>query len=93
MANPIEIVYIASSGKQAKIALSVNDSCSVNEAIEISGILQQFPEIDLTRQPVGIFGKKCPLSMSVSNGDRIEIYRSLQYDPKERRRMKAKPFK
>ncbi len=40
------------------------------------------PEIDLSTQSVGIFGKIQPLDTPLSCGDRVEIYRALIVDPK-----------
>jgi len=53
----------------------------VREAIECSGLLPQFPEIDLSTQAVGIFGRIVKLDGPVSDGDRVEIYRPITADP------------
>ncbi len=52
------------------------------DAIERSGILAQFPEIDLDTQKVGVFGKVLALETKLEDGDRVEIYRPLIADPK-----------
>lgn len=85
----IEVVY-ASVTAQKVIALSVKEGATIQEAIEQSGILSSFPEIDLTQQKVGVFGKRKVLSDIVQDNERIEIYRPLVIDPKEARRAKAK---
>ena len=54
-----------------------------------SGILDEFPEIRLSENKVGIFGKLAKLSATLRDGDRIEIYRALIADPKEVRRQRA----
>ena len=51
------------------------------QAIEHSGLLEQFPEIDLDNQKVGIFGKVTKLEAKVVEGSRIEIYRPITADP------------
>ena len=56
---------------------------------EKSGIQKKFPEINLGKNNVGIFGKQTTLEHSLKNKDRIEIYRPLIIDPKELRRKKA----
>ncbi len=84
----IEIAY-AKPEKQTLIAISVSENCIVKNAILQSGILTQFPEIDLEIVKVGIFSTPCTLEKIVENGDRIEIYRPLQTDPKEARRQRA----
>lgn len=62
----------------------------MRDAIEASGILERFPEIDLDRQPVGVFGRHCRLQDPLRDGDRVEIYRPLIADPKEMRRRRAR---
>ncbi len=84
----VEIAY-AKPEKQMLISISVAENCSVSEAILQSGILQAFPEIDLNSANVGIFSTLCSLEKIVENGDRIEIYRPLQTDPKDARRQRA----
>lgn len=84
----ITICY-ATPSKQVQIALSVEESCTVELAIKRSNILLQFPEIKLANIAVGIFGQRVKLDSNVQAGDRIEIYRSLIIDPKEARRLKA----
>ena len=85
----VEVAY-ALPDRQKLIELEVAEGCNIRQAIESSGILQHFPEIDLDRQPVGIFSKKRELTHVLAQGDRIEIYRPLTIDPKEARRTKAK---
>ena len=55
----------------------------------MSGLLQQCPEIDLSRNKVGIFSKMKELDTVLSDGDRVEIYRELKADPKEARRRRV----
>jgi len=68
--------------QQVWLRIEVPEETTVEEAIIRSGILRQFPGIDLTTQKVGIFGKLVPLDSSLSPGDRIEIYRGITADPK-----------
>lgn len=85
----IEVAY-ALPDKQKIIALQVEAGASIEDAISASGILNLFPEIDLSRQKVGVFSKPRRLSDLVLAGDRIEIYRPLIIDPKEVRRKRSK---
>lgn len=85
----IEVVY-GDCKNQALISLKVDQNSTVEEAIIQSGILEQYPHIDLHQQAVGIFSKKVALSDPLSQGDRIEIYRPLTIDPKEARRRRSK---
>lgn len=62
---------------------------SVHDAIQSSGVLQRYPDVDLATVRVGIFGKLKSLDSSLHHGDRVEIYRPLQADPMESRRRRA----
>lgn len=83
----IKVAY-ATSEQQVEIPFSVEESCTVAMAIRRSGVLEQFPEIDLSTATVGIYSRKVALDDLLQAGDRIEIYRPLQIDPKEARRLR-----
>ncbi|OQK15512.1 RnfH family protein [Methyloprofundus sedimenti] len=74
-------VCYAEADRQLWMRLEVPDDSDIEKAIELSGILQQYPEIDLSTQKVGIFGKLAKLNAKIREGDRIEIYRKITVDP------------
>ncbi|RMG33340.1 MAG: RnfH family protein [Gammaproteobacteria bacterium] len=84
----VEVAY-ARPDEQRIIELQVPPGTTVGEAIERSGITELFPEIDLARNKVGIFGKLGKLDAVLQPGDRVEIYRPLIADPKEARKKRA----
>ena len=84
----IEVSYAAARG-QTVLRLEVKNGTTIGEAIKQSGILQQFPEIDLALNKVGIFGKLARTDTLLRDRDRVEIYRALIADPKEARRRRA----
>jgi len=61
--------------------LDIDDGATVAYAIERSGILNRFPEIDLEEQKVGVFGKVVKMDAVLYEGDRLEIYRPITADP------------
>jgi len=75
--------------RQVILELSVDPGTTIEQAIRISGILEQFPEIDLNINKVGVFGKQGKPSDALHSGDRVEIYRPLIADPKEIRKQRA----
>ena len=77
----VSVAY-ALPDKQVWTDIEVNDECTAQMAIEKSKILQQFPQIDLSLQKIGIFGKFCKLDTPLKEGDRVEIYRAITADPK-----------
>ena len=84
----IGIAY-ASTRRQVWLTIEVPEGATIGDAIERSGILQQFPEIYLEQQKVGVFSKIAKLDAALTDGDRVEIYRPITCDPKTVRR-KAK---
>ena len=84
----VEVVY-ALPQKQEVLSLKIRSGALVSEAIARSGILRDFPEIDLASAKVGIYGKQVKLDAMLRDKDRIEIYRPLIADPKEIRRKRA----
>lgn len=77
----IAVAY-SDPANQLWLRLDVTEGATVEQAIIKSGILKQFPDIDLTEQKVGVFGKLVNLDQSLKPGDRIEIYRPIIADPK-----------
>jgi len=91
----VEVAY-ARPDKQKIICFSVPAGTTAMEAAELSGIVAEFPEIDLASAKMGLFGKHLgtkglagPETYIVQTRDRIEIYRPLLIDPKEVRRKRA----
>jgi uncharacterized protein len=76
-------VCYAEADRQLWLRLEVPDGSTVQQAIELSGVLGQYPYIDLTSQKVGIFGKLAKLDAPVKEGDRVEIYRKITADPQQ----------
>jgi putative ubiquitin-RnfH superfamily antitoxin RatB of RatAB toxin-antitoxin module len=84
----VEVAY-ALPEEQVIISIKVPTNFDVKQAIEKSGIQKKFSSIDLSKNKVGIFGKKTTLDHRLIDRDRIEIYRPLILDPKEMRRKRA----
>ena len=85
---PVEVAY-ARPDEQVILRLEVPEGATARQAVELSGIVQRFPEIDLATQKLGIFGKLKKPDQVLSPGDRVEIYRKLIADPKEVRKQRA----
>lgn len=84
----VEVAY-ARPDEQRIFALDVAVDATVQQVIEQSGVLQRYPEIDLSVNKVGVFSKLTKLDASLHPGDRVEIYRKLIADPKEARKKRA----
>jgi putative ubiquitin-RnfH superfamily antitoxin RatB of RatAB toxin-antitoxin module len=84
----VEVAY-AKPEEQLIIKLDVAAGTTLQQAIEQSGILDRFPEIDPNQLKAGVFGKLKKLNQSLRDGDRVEIYRPLIADPKQVRKQRA----
>jgi putative ubiquitin-RnfH superfamily antitoxin RatB of RatAB toxin-antitoxin module len=84
----VEVIY-ALAARQEIARLKLADGATVQQAIEASGLLQKFPEIDLTKNKLGIYAKLAKPDTVLRNRDRVEIYRPLIADPKEVRKQRA----
>lgn len=88
----IEVAY-ALPNKQLIIPVQIAPGATADVAIQASGILAKFPEIDLNVNQVGVFGKLAKLDTPLRHLDRVEIYRALIADPKEVRKQRAEEAK
>ena len=84
----VEVAY-ALPDKQSLISLEVEEGTTIIEAIEASGVLDTYNQIDLTKDKVGIFSKFATLDTVLREKDRVEIYRPLIADPKKVRKERA----
>ena len=84
----VEVAY-ATPEEQVIIPLQVSEAATVEAAIIASGVLEQFSDIDLQKNKVGVFGKACKLDRTLQSGERVEIYRALIADPKAVRKERA----
>lgn len=88
----VEVIY-ALAETQPLFRVQLAEGATVEAAIHASGVLDAYPEIDLTKNKVGIFSKLVKLVEVVRDKDRVEIYRPLIADPKEIRRKRAEEGK
>ena len=82
-------ICYAQADRQIWLKIDVPDGSSIAEAIDLSGLLNQYPEIDLESQKVGIFGKISKLETLLKEGDRVEIYRKIIADPQQVQRRRV----
>lgn len=88
----IEVVY-GLPHKQTLLTLKIAENSTVLQAIEASGIQKIYTDIDLNENKVGIWNRTCKSTDTLSEGDRVEIYRSMVADPKEVRKRRAEKAK
>ena len=84
----VEVVYPLPQ-KQEIFVVKLPLGATVREAIESSGVLAKYPEIDLAKSKLGVFAKLAKPDSVLRDRDRVEIYRPLIADPKEVRKQRA----
>ncbi|MCL1860113.1 MAG: RnfH family protein [Proteobacteria bacterium] len=89
----IEVVY-ALAHQQDVVMVKVPEGATAREAVEASGLLLKYPEIDLGgRNKLGVYNKPARPDTVLRERDRVEIYRPLIADPKAVRQRRAEEGK
>lgn len=81
----VEVVF-ALVERQVLLPLTVDRGATIADVIAASGLAENFPDESLHDLETGIWGHPAARDRRVEDGDRVEIYRPLQRDPREARR-------
>jgi putative ubiquitin-RnfH superfamily antitoxin RatB of RatAB toxin-antitoxin module len=84
----VEVVF-GRRDAQLLVALSLERGATVASAIASSGLAENYPDESIADLPAGIWGRIVDRDRILKDGDRVEIYRPLQLDPRESRRRLA----
>ena len=84
----VEVVFGTLESQQL-ISISVASGSTVSDALAASKIGAAFPDADIANLPTGIWGRPVERQQTLTDGDRVEVYRELEIDPRESRRLKA----
>lgn len=84
----VEVCY-ALPERAEMVRLRLPAGSTLQQALEASGLLAKYPEIDLRKNKFGIFAKLSKPDAVLRDRDRVEIYRPLIADPKEVRKQRA----
>lgn len=85
----VEVAYVGPEG-QWLVELRLPRGARVADAITASALQGQVPGLVVDDDHVGIHGQRATLAAPLADGDRVELYRPLQADPKEARRRRAR---
>lgn len=92
MAGPetiaVEVIY-ALPQSQELIALSLPAGSRAVDALQASGLPARYPELS-EASPMAVFGRRVDATAVLGEGDRLELLRPLQADPKQRRRERVR---
>lgn len=81
----VEIVYALPNAQGCYLSTEVPDNTTIQQALNQVRFFDLFPEVDLTQNKVGVFGKVLSPDYILKEGDRIEIYRPIYFDSKTNR--------
>jgi putative ubiquitin-RnfH superfamily antitoxin RatB of RatAB toxin-antitoxin module len=84
----VEVVY-ALPTRQRIVSVPLGVGMTALEAVQASGLLAEFPELNATSLALGIFGRRVDASQPLRAEDRVEIYRPLRQEPRVARRQAA----
>lgn len=84
----VEVVFSAQAASLWHWRGELPAGATLEDALRLSGLLEAHPQFDIASAVTGIWGRKAPLSQALREGDRVEVYRGLQVDPKEARRLR-----
>ncbi len=90
----VEVAF-ALPHQQQLVLVEVDKDTTARQAVALANLPSLFPDISsatFEQAPLGIFGKalRHPDTATLRAGDRIEVYRPLQIDPKAARLERAK---
>ncbi len=86
--STIEVLVLAATGPRhvAEARLRLAAGTRLGDVLRQCTALPQFAGLDLAAMPAGIWGRRVNPQRALRDGDRIELYRPLQVDPKVARR-------
>ena len=82
----LTLVYAPAPRQVEEIELKLPAPCTLEQAVQHSGLLQRYPELGQADVVFGIWGRKAAPEQDLRDLDRIEAYRALRVDPKVARR-------
>ena len=85
----VAVACSPSPGVAVEVELWLPRGASLADAVRESGLRERFPDRALEQQDTGIWGRPCGADTVLHPGDRVELYRPLEMDPKEARRLRA----
>jgi uncharacterized protein len=82
----VTVLYSPAPRDVREWSVMLRAGATVLDALQASGMPQEFPDVDLRTAAVGVWGRKASLEQLLRDEDRVEIYRGLRVDPKLARR-------
>ncbi len=84
----VVVAWSPAAGQVEQDELTLPAGSTLLQAVQHSAWQRQHPGLDPATQKLGVWGSLCAPEQVLRNGDRVEIYRPLQLDPKDARRLR-----
>lgn len=84
----VSVAYSPRAGEVDEVSLQLAPGATVADALRGSGLAGRHPGLAIDALPVGVWGRFRDRADLLQDGDRVELYRPLQVDPKEARRLR-----
>ena len=82
----VTVLYSPAPRQVLEWVMTLGPDATALQALQASGLPAQAPELDFRHASVGLWGRKASLEERLRDGDRVEVLRPLQVDPKIARR-------
>ncbi len=85
----VQLAYSPAPRQVELMTLELPAGSTVAQALHASGLLQRHPPLQQEDSfGLAVWGRRVDASVALCDGDRIEVCRGLQVDPKESRRLR-----
>lgn len=84
----VEVVFSPAPREVDSVTLSLPEGTTLAQAVQASGLLARHPHFSLASLALSVWGRPQPPEHPLREGDRVELCRALQVDPKEARRLR-----
>ena len=84
----IDVVYAAAPHDVRQVSLRLRAGSTLADALRASHLLDGLPAAQADALQAGIWGRAAAVDTPLREGDRVELTRGLQVDPKEARRQR-----
>jgi putative ubiquitin-RnfH superfamily antitoxin RatB of RatAB toxin-antitoxin module len=84
----VEVAY-ARPDRQWLLSFELDTGATAQAALLASGLLTECPELQIGEPVLGVWSRRVAADAVLEPGDRLEVYRPLQADPKTARRHRA----